>query len=379
MLLCLTFISATLLGSSPADSGRVHMPLTAPVTAPAADTLYTIGNDFSDRLIIPTDSLSSESIVHNKLHHVSTPDNVSHDTSKYIPQEQFTWAGRERFILDGSEPLRVTQIKPATLYGLEGTYLGVLVALHIYQENTFWRQSTSFRVRDNWDESLGANYGGHFVAGYFVSYISTEFLLASGVSTKLAPIYGSLMGLGYQTYVEVLDGYGIDFELSPYETYAQTLGVVYYLASQYSPLLQNFIPKFNYYPSAWYHQLPKNGSQTPIDDYSAWNFWMSVNIPNLTGGALKPVWPDWLHLAVGYGARNLGDPGESRIVTLALDYDLVKLLPDGSPTWNWFKQTLNFFKFPSPTIEWRFSRDGWKNMGTRFYLLYPFQIGNISF
>jgi hypothetical protein len=188
------------------------------------------------------------------------------------------------------------------------------------------------------------------------------------------------MGLGYQTYVEVLDGYGINFEFSPYETYAQTLGVVYYLATQFSPFLQNFVPKFNYYPSSWFGGLPKAASQTPIDDYSAWNFWLTINIPNLTKGALKPIWPDWLNLSLGYGARNLDDPGEARIVTLSLDYNLVELLPDGGPTWNWFKQTLNFFKFPSPTIEWRFDRLGWKSQGSpRFYLLYPFQIGKINF
>jgi hypothetical protein len=361
-------------GTSSQDSEQVHLPLSSPEIVTVNLTPNDSVLERKDTSIRAADSsLKTHSVI------VQSTRSTPADTSKYTPAEQFRWADQPRYILGGSRPLRVTDLRPGTLSILGGAYFGVLTALHIYQENTFWRQSTSFRVRDNWDESLGANYGGHFAGGYFVSYISTEFLLASGVSLKLAPIYGALMGLGYQTYVEVLDGYGINFELSPYEVYSQTLGVAYYLASQYSPFLQNFVPKFNYYPSSWYNQLPKGGSQTPIDDYSAWNFWFSVNIPNLTHGTLKPVWPDWLHLAFGYGARNLDDPGEARIVTLAFDYDLGKLLPDGSSTWNWFKQSLNFIKLPSPTVEWRFSRYGWKNLGTRFYLLYPFRIGTLSF
>ncbi len=290
------------------------------------------------------------------------------DTSEYLPWSEYRWADHQMYTITGEPPRRYTKIEPIPAYTYLGTYFGILVALHLYQEETFWRSGQSFRIRNNFDESLGANYGGHFEGGYFVSYVSEQALIASGVSYKLAPLYGALAGLGYQTYVEILDGYGSDFSFSPFEAYSQTLGVVYFIASQYSRTLQDLSPKFNYYPSRWYGWEPKSGSLTPIDDYSAWNFWISANIKDLTKWNF---WPNWLNIAAGYGARNLGDPGETRIITLALDYDLVKILPDGSPGWNWARQTLDFVKLPAPGIEVRITREG-KYTGTFFYLAYPF-------
>ena len=290
------------------------------------------------------------------------------DTSEFIPWAEYRWADHPMATITGVPPRRYTKINPIPACTYLGTYFGLLTALHIYQEHTFWRATQSFRIRNNFDESLSANYGGHFDGGYFVSYVSEQALIASGVSYKLAPIYGALAGLGYQTYVEVLDGYGTDFSLSPYEVYAQTLGVLYFVASQYSRTLQDLSPKFSYYPSPWYGDLPKAGSQTPIDEYSAWNFWISANVKDLSGWAF---WPTWLNIAAGYGARNLGDPGERRVVTLALDYDLVKILPDGSPGWNWTRQTLDFFKFPAPGVEWDITRGG-KSLGLHWFLAYPF-------
>ncbi len=107
---------------------------------------------------------------------------------------------------------------------------------------------------------------------------------------------------------------------------------------------------------------------------------------------LKEYWPQWLELSVGYAARNLTDPycrdvngnpcfdltqnfrykgdrvwGDPKLI-FALDYNLVKLLPDGGSFWNWAKQTLNFFKLPAPAIEIGI------NGKTRFFLLYPFPL-----
>ena len=319
----------------------------------------------------PTDSTRVESTsldsTQNPLH-VPIAASRSLDTSEFIPWSEYRWADHQMYTITGEPPRRYTKIQPIPAYTYLGTYFGILVALHYYQEKTFWRATQSFRIRDNFDESLGANYGGHFCGGYFVSYVSEQALIASGVSYKLAPIYGAIAGLGYQTYVEVLDGYGTDFSLSPFEVYAQTLGCVYFAASQYCRTLQDLSPKFNYYPSSWFGDQPKAGSQTPIDDYSAWNFWISADIKDLTG---RGFWPSWLNIAGGYGARNLDDPGETRVITLALDYDLVKILPDGSPGWNWFRQTLDFVKLPAPGIEWRVTRGG-KSTGLYFYLAYPF-------
>jgi hypothetical protein len=101
---------------------------------------------------------------------------------------------------------------------------------------------------------------------------------------------------------------------------------------------------------------------------------------------ISDYWPEWLEIAVGYAARNLsipctdcpppkGEPhydengyvyvyGDPKFI-IGLDVSLVKLLPDDGSFFNWFRQTLDLFKLPTPAVE--FGEE------TRFYLLYPFK------
>ncbi len=98
-----------------------------------------------------------------------------------------------------------------------------------------------------------------------------------------------------------------------------------------------------------------------------------LNINNLLPADFKKYWLPWLNIAIGYGADSdlksdpLATPDQQTVrrYYIGLDYNLVKLLPEGGSFWNWFRQTLNYIKFPSPAIE--FSRGV-----TRFYLMYPF-------
>ncbi|HXX62954.1 MAG TPA: hypothetical protein VEO56_04075 [Bacteroidota bacterium] len=270
--------------------------------------------------------------------------------------------------MDGAQPNLSTQIRPIPAATVGGLYFGSLTWLHFYQKRTIWAAGSSFRIADNYDESLSANYGGHFTGGYFLSYLSTEMLLTSGFGLKMATICGTLMGFAYQFYVEALDGYGKDYGFSPYEFYWQTLGTIYYYASYSWPALQDFVPKTDYYPASSFGQKQKYLSKTPIDDYSAWTFWMSANVHHLLPSATQRYYPDWLNLAVGYSARNLGYPDRFRVLVFALDFNLAKILPKGGAVWNWWRQTLVFLKIPGPALE--IQMPGQK----RLYLLYPFKV-----
>ncbi len=285
-----------------------------------------------------------------------------------LPREEFTWAGNPRVTMDGSLPNLTSRIRPLPAAIAAGAYFGSLTWLHIYQERTIWAAGASFHVVDDWDESLSANYGGHFTGGYFLSYLSTEMLLTSGFSLTAADLFGSMMGFAYQWYVEVLDGYGRDYGWSPGEVTFQSAGAVYYLCSCYSPFLQNFMPKADYYPAPWFGDRKKYLAKTPIDDYSAWTFWMSANVYNLLPASGKKYWTDWLNLAVGYSARDLGYPDRYRVLVFALDINLARILPEGGAVWNWWRQTLGFLKIPGPALEFQLKRE------TRLYLLYPFKM-----
>jgi len=175
--------------------------------------------------------------------------------------------------------------------------------------------------------------------------------------------------------------------MGPSDFYTDIAGAVFFLGQNYIPYLQNFTPKFMYIPANWHGDDKRIPNDMFIDDYSSQTFWLSINVHNMLPETFKSYWPSWLQLSVGYAARNLIAPyeaeqrgieydpnkwevknrdvwGSPRYI-IALDYDLVKILPSDGKFWNWLRQSLNYFKLPSPAIEFSKSR-------TRFYLLYPF-------
>lgn len=282
-----------------------------------------------------------------------------------------------RYTFDGSPVRRTTQIDvgKALLYG--GAYSLAIGAAQYYQYQAFWSNRLSFRIIDDIDYELDADKGGHMFAGYFMSKFSTDILLTVGFGEDIATIGGGLMGLGYQFFVEVQDGYGFGWGFSPSDMIANTLGAGLHIAQRYVPGLQYVKMKAEYYPAPWFGEKTRKGSSTPIDDYSAWTWWLSLDVHGILPDVAKPYWPSWLNLAFGYAARNLEWTGEeSRRFIISLDYDLEKLLPDGAPFWNWLKQYLNVVKLPAPAIEFGFYDDKQGNtrpMPVRAYLVFPFK------
>lgn len=323
----------------------------------------------------PSSLLIDENVSPASQHIIAAADStsvaspVSHaDTSCYIPLSEFTVAGTQRYTIDNSLPMKCNKLRPLTTVGIGATYFGILTALHIYQVNTIWNENTKFRIVEDFEQDFMADKCGHFWGTYFNGYCSTEALIGAGFSVETATIVGGLMGLVYQGYVEVMDGFGKNWGFSPSDMYADIAGFGYYLAQYYVPFLQNFTFKATYFPASWYNEKPRREASMFIDDYSSWTWWLSAKMCNLTPASWK--WPRWLDLAFGYAARDLrldpdGYKGKLRF-SLALDYNIVELLPDGGNFFNWLKQSFNYFKFPAPAIEF--------GEGVRFRLFYPFVI-----
>jgi len=183
------------------------------------------------------------------------------------------------------------------------------------------------------------------------------------------------MSFAYQSYVEILDGFGKGWGFSPSDMYSNALGISYFLGQHYIPFLQNFTPKANYIPPGWYGAKSRDQSSSFIDDYSGYTFMLSANVNNLLPSELDPYWPDWLNIGVGYTARNLTYKNGDRKYLIGLDLNPAMVLPEGGTEWNWFKQSLNYILLPMPTLE--LSPDG----PPVFRLMYPFHfsIGSINF
>lgn len=354
--------------------------------------LSAFENDLSKKL------LENDSIKSTHFSYYTTDTNKSaneltqeqnNKNENYVNLKNFIYADKQRYTIDGSQPLEFTKIKPipALLFG--AGYTGIFILQHIGQLKTIWKETGKFHFQEDGYYALYSDKAGHFFGTYLSSYVLSETMMTIGFSWEDASIWGALLGLAYTTYVEINDGFAINWGFSPSDFYADIAGAGFFLAQYYIPFFQNFTPKFMYIPAPWTgynHRIP---SEMFIDDYSSHTLWLSVNIYNLLPENLKSYWPSWLEISFGYAVRNLCDPisnkcppesekysevvyGNPKFI-IALDYDLIKLLPDGGNFWNWLRQSLNHFKLPSPAIEF--------GSTTKFYLIYPIpiKIGNFRF
>jgi hypothetical protein len=311
-------------------------------------------------------------------------NSILNDTlNNYVPLSQFIYAGQERYIMDGSLPRTVTEIKSATLGIVGGVYVGAIIFLHIHQRNAWWSgQRGNFHFEEDWVSALQADKAGHAFGGYFASYVMSEGLMASGFSWDAATLWGGIFGCAYQTYVESEDGFAKKWGFSPSDWYFDAIGPLFFLAQHHVSALQNITPKWQYVPSKWLNEPQIVRPSTFIDDYNSSTFWWSVNVYNLLSEKLKQYWLPWLNIAIGYGADAVDankDPNQppdqlsQRRYIVGLDYNLIQLLPPGGTFWNWLRQSLDFIKFPAPALEFTES-------GTRFRILYPFRfnLGNLT-
>ncbi len=303
--------------------------------------------------------------------------------NNYIPDSIFKFANQPRYTMTGELPYSKSNPKFINIVALTGIFGAIFYAQHSAQQSDVWKETGPFHIQEDIQYALWVDKFGHFYGGYSTSYLFTEAFITSGFGWELSNILGSIMGLGYMTYIEVLDGYSKGFGFSPSDYYFDVFGSGFFLAQYYVPFLQNFNPKFMFVNPKWVGERDRNPHESFIDNYSAQTFWMSINIQNLFGGVVAKFVPEWLELSVGYAAYSLCypplggcDPSISepvspdawgnRKIIISLDYNLVKLLPDGPPFWNWFKQNFKLFKLPAPAIE--FGRT------TKFYIIYPFKI-----
>lgn len=283
-------------------------------------------------------------------------------TLRFVSPAEFTYAGARRATLYGDLPLAATHLDPVRSSVVGGIYLGALVGLHLNMKDAWWSTRSEFKLKNDWNDVLQIDKFGHAFAAYTMGYGISEGLMAAGVGWEPATVWGGVSALLYQSYVEMEDGFSEGWGFSPSDMGANTLGALLFIGQHYVPLLQNVTPKYQYVPPAWI-DVPTL-SATWIDDYNSSTFWYSINVYNLLPSSMRESWPRWLQFSFGYGIRVEEGERKTRRYILALDYDLVQLLPEGGHLWNWIRQTLNAIKLPAPALEF--------SPKPRLYLLFPF-------
>ena len=225
-----------------------------------------------------------------------------------------------------------------------------------YGENSKTTKWHTFNDWYNWD--LNVDKLGHVWATQMYSRTLARMFRWTGMSEPSSAIWGAGVGLLFQFEMENTDAMYKDWGFSWIDMGANTLGAIWPVLQQQYPALRSVNLKMWYRPS---RLLTQHWVNYVLKDYEGFKYWLTLSLWDVLPASLKPYWPSWLGIAVGYGAQNtmlgkntyhnrpdnigLGD----QEWYLALDYDLRKL-PGDTPLLRFLKEELNLFHLPAPAI-----------------------------
>ena len=245
-----------------------------------------------------------------------------------------------------------TQVDPGRAAVVGATVLSAVVAVHIYQRDAWWQgEWQPFRFENDWQYALNIDKFGHTFGAYTESKLARSVLSWTGFSRSASLFYGSLIGLSYQMYVEVEDGYHKTYGFSPGDAFSNIIGASLPLAQESIPLLSHFSMKYSYWPSSNYlNALQTNQFRTFIDDYEGTIFWITCDPHFLLPRGLAEDLPPWVGISLGLAVHHLNENGGGdRLYYLTADYNFSKI-----PTESGFLRALfgalDFFHLPAPGI-----------------------------
>ncbi|GAB4158552.1 MAG: DUF2279 domain-containing protein [Winogradskyella sp.] len=220
---------------------------------------------------------------------------------------------------------------------------------------------SKFKTINDSGEWLQMDKLGHVFTSYQFGRLTANTLSWSGVSRKQQLVYGTTLGLGFLTAVEVMDGFSAEWGFSWYDMAANALGSGLFVGQELLWEEQRILLKYSFHQTRFAKQRPDklgNGlAEELLKDYNGQTYWLSANMNSF----LKTDYlPDWLNLAFGYGADGMltgetNDPlylNQDRIrqYYLSLDIDLSRIKTKSHLLKTIF-DILNVIKVPFPALE----------------------------
>ncbi len=241
-----------------------------------------------------------------------------------------------------------------------------LVGLHQLWYSDYPQSKFHF-INDN-DEWLQMDKAGHLLSCYHLSRLSAESFRWAGMSQKSQLLYGATSAWAFMSVVEVFDGYSAEWGASLGDIVANTTGTALFVSQELLWKEQRILPKFSFHQTYFAPQRPNTLGNTfneqLLKDYNGQTYWLSANLQAFTKSNLIP---NWLNVAVGYGANGLltgksenntvlglNNYPRERQFYLSLDIDLTKIRTKNRILKTVFS-TINFLKIPAPTLEYQAS------------------------
>ncbi len=281
-------------------------------------------------------------------------------------------AGSSSLQLQGSKAdrRRLLAVTGITAAALGGTYVA-----HI---EPWWSgKKQGFRFKYDWYDNywLEIDKLGHFYANIQLTRLSAASFRFAGLSERKSLWSGFLVSTAFFTSIELTDAGFADWGFSLPDYTANLLGALYPILQHEVAVFRHFNFKVSYLPSQFYKETsvstrPGFVNYQPYTyysgDYDGVRYWLSADVDWILPDKLKPLWPDWLNIALGYGARNLPQANKrlkEREFYIALDYNMA-YLPGESTILKSIKTLLNTIHLPAPAL--KISRSGDKMFLLKF-------------
>jgi hypothetical protein len=254
-------------------------------------------------------------------------------------------------------------VDPTRLWLVAGTLLAANTAIMVYYFATFYNDEYAkrgaFHTFDDWyNADLNIDKLGHIWGSQTYTRLLYRIFRWTGMRETSAMYWSAGGSMLFQLEMEITDGLYEKWGFSWWDMAANTVGAVWPHVQRMVPELQAVNLKMSYRPS----DAVKNGwvQHDYLRDYDGFTYWLALSVEDVLPQSLKPWWPDWLGIAVGYGGnrtmlgKNVFNSQDGRGQGeqewyIALDYDLRKLPGDGAFV-RFLKEELNLFHFPSPAL-----------------------------
>lgn len=254
----------------------------------------------------------------------------------------------------GSDSLQtLSKLRLGAVAGLTAVSFGASYFLVL--KNDWWNNSEGgFHFANDFDYAKNLDKGGHFFAGVALGEFFYEGYHWAGLSEFQSYFWAGVSAGLTHVGIDIKDGFSPEWGYSVGDVLSGTLGGFWPMAERYVPAFRYFDYKWSYWinSSAYYDQ-----SETDLfaDDYVNQTHWLSVKVDRLLPQSWARFWPDGLALATGVsideGVYTQGQGHGRYEWYVGPDWDLEGLF---KPKSRWARKvvnTLNYIRFPAPTLQ----------------------------
>lgn len=251
-----------------------------------------------------------------------------------------------------AQPDSTSSVDPVKLAVVGGALGGTIVAIHLYQQNAWWKDHrTSFHVREDLTYAGNVDKLGHFYAATALTFGFGKSLSWAGFSEPSSIVWGAVGSTLFETYIEIEDGFSQYWGFDRVDLAADLLGAWYPYLQYHVPVLKNIQFRFSYLPKdAGNVSAIPGQTKTIFDDYEGQTIWLTVTPKGLLPESWREWWPGFLGLALGVSVRDNATPDRHLVWYLAPDLDMRQIIPQNTEFLKGLAEALNFFHFPMPAV-----------------------------